>query len=70
MNYLSYVAKAFYAGVVTALTGAIAANTDGYTQAEILTITLGTVVAVGGVFGLTNGPKPAGTEDAGQDDGS
>jgi len=56
---LKYIAKAVYAGVVTFLGSLIAALQAGSVDLQTwLTIALATIVAVGGVFGLTNGPPP------------
>ena len=68
--WVRYTAKALFAGVVALLGPLITAfTTDGVdtfadlTQLSWLTIGLATIVAVGGVFGLGNGPKPGGNND-------
>lgn len=59
MQYLKYAAKAIYAGVVTFLGALIAALQAGdLNLAAWLSVVLTTIVAVGGVFGLTNGAAP------------
>ncbi len=61
--YLRYAAKAVFAGTTTAL-GSVAVLLIGdttlsaVTQGQWVTILLATVVAVGGVFGLSNAPNP------------
>lgn len=63
MQYAKYVAKAIYAGVVAAL-GGLAVIVVGdtalvdVTTAQWITVALATIIAVGGTFGLSNGPKP------------
>ena len=64
MSYVQWIAKALYAGAVAFL-GAVAAILVGdvgfadITAGQWVTIALATVLAVGGVFGLKNGPKPS-----------
>ena len=65
-SWVSYLAKALFAGAVTFLGTMITAfTTDGVdkfsdlTTLSWLTIGLASLVAVGGVFGLSNGPEPA-----------
>lgn len=65
MAYVKYVAKALFAGVTAGL-GALAAVLVGdsasfsnVTAGQWVTIVLATLVAAGGVFGLTNGAKPS-----------
>jgi hypothetical protein len=56
---LKYIGKAIYAGLVTFLGSLITALQAGSLDLKTwLTIALATVVAVGGVFGLANGPAP------------
>ena len=66
MSWVRYLAKAIFAGVV-AFTGTTAAALmavgDGAAFSELsaavwLTIVGTTAIAVGGVYGFTNGPKP------------
>ena len=67
LEWAKYSAKALFAGFV-ALVGTMitAFTTDGVddfsdlTTLSWLTITLATVVAIGGVFQLGNAPKPKG----------
>ena len=60
MQYLKYVAKAIYAGIVTFLGSLITAlqQASSLDLSTWLSIVLTTIVAVGGVFGLTNGAPP------------
>jgi hypothetical protein len=59
MAVLRYIAKAVYAGAATFLGSLIAALQAGSLDlATWLSILLATIVAVGGVFGLANGPAP------------
>ena len=64
IEYMKWAAKAIFAGVVTFL-GSVSVLLVGdttfgtITQGQWVTIALATIVAVGGVFGLTNGEKPA-----------
>jgi len=65
MSWVRYAAKAVYAGAVTflgALLAALQASPDvGFGDlpaAAWITIILATIIAVGGVFGLQNDPKP------------
>lgn len=66
MEWISYAAKAVFAGLVAFLGGLAAilvgdASLADVTVAQWITVALSTLLAVGGVFGLTNGAKP-GTE--------
>lgn len=61
--YMSYAAKAIYAGAVAGLGALAAVLIDGAAIGEIsaaawVTIALAALLAVGGVFRLNNGPKP------------
>ena len=64
MDWIKYVAKAIYAGAVMFL-GSVAAILVGdvgfgdITSGQWVAIALAVVVAVGGVFGLSNSDKPA-----------
>ena len=63
MDWVKYVAKALYAGAVAFLTGVIAVLAGDLGLGDLSTvqwfvIVLGVVVAVGGVFKLSNGDKP------------
>ena len=62
MNYVAYAAKAVYAGAVVFLgaVGAILVGDVGFgaiTSGQWVTISLATLVAVGGVFGLQSAPS-------------
>jgi hypothetical protein len=64
MEWVKYVAKALYAGAVAFLTavGAILVGDVGFgdiTAGQWVAIALGVVIALGGVFKLKNGDKPA-----------
>jgi hypothetical protein len=63
MSWIKYVAKAIVAGVTTFAAGVAPFLVNGGTFADIsqgqwVTIIALTVVAVAGVFGISNGPKP------------
>ena len=63
MEWVRYAAKAIFAGAVAFLGGVAAilvgdATFGDVTAGQWVTIALATVIAVGGVFGLSNGPKP------------
>ena len=63
MEALKWVGKALFAGLVAFLGGLAAvlvgdASLSDVTLAQWVTIILATVIAIGGVFGITNGPKP------------
>lgn len=59
MSWIKYMAKAIFAGVVTFLGSWISALQAGSVGLiGWLTIALATITAVGGVFGLSNGPSP------------
>lgn len=60
MAYAKWAAKALYAGTAAGIASAILAAPDGYTPVECLVIAGAVVAAVGGVFGLPNGPDPRG----------
>ena len=68
IQYTQYAAKAIYAGVVVflgALLAALQAAPDvsigNLSTASWITIVLATVIAVGGVFGLSNKAMPGGS---------
>ena len=66
MNYLTYAAKAIYAGAVVFLgsVGAILVGDVGFdaiTSGQWVTIALAVLVAVGGVFGLQAAPASVST---------
>lgn len=63
MAWIQYALKAIFAGLVAFLGGLAAilvgdASLADVTVAQWITVALSTVLAIGGVFGLTNGPKP------------
>jgi len=63
MTWAKYVTKAIWAGAVALLGGlaAIMVGDVGFgdiTGGQWVTVLLATVLAVGGVYGFTNGPKP------------
>lgn len=69
IDYIKYALKAVYAGAV-ALIGGVgiallpdSAGISDVTTIEKWTIAGAVVVAVGGVFGLQNGPNPKGFEN-------
>lgn len=59
MEYAKWAAKALVAGLVAFLGAWITGLSDGaMTQVEWLTTILATIVALGGVFGISNGADP------------
>ena len=63
MEYVKYVAKAIYAFLVAGIGSLVTVmvNDAGFgdiTDGQWLTAALVALIAGGGVFGLTNGPKP------------